>query len=398
LLTVFVRDAVSMLTRQERYQKVLDLYNQGKTIRDIAMEVRMSFRDIGAVLKKEEEKEKQRKRLENNMTSAEGDNSQGTKSSSTQAYKLFSQGSTPVEVAIDLDISEKQVIKFYREYWKLKGLYNLNLIHEEIKEDIVYFAKLFRLSKAAGKSAEDVVNLLNIANSDLIAFENRYKKLQKITDYLESKTFDANITLEELKTQIQDENQTLDSCRLSCQKEIRKMVQLYRENMRLNALLTQFKDNNEEYLKVRYTAKQAVRIALADSRQLLKFALLSLIESLRADPVKFDSLIRSMPSTVAMSKPTITDYAVRASSYHIKPFLFPYNQNSYAETLKEVIVNESANLYEKMVKEFTNETSTNAVAGTNSNLLPSMVYLDEQTDYTQTSLAYRHITQTSVYE
>jgi len=387
-----------MLTRQERYQKVLDLYNQGKTIRDIAMEVRMSFRDIGAVLKKEEEKEKQRKRLENNMTSAEGDNSQGTKSSSTQAYKLFSQGSTPVEVAIDLDISEKQVIKFYREYWKLKGLYNLNLIHEEIKEDIVYFAKLFRLSKAAGKSAEDVVNLLNIANSDLIAFENRYKKLQKITDYLESKTFDANITLEELKTQIQDENQTLDSCRLSCQKEIRKMVQLYRENMRLNALLSQFKDNNEEYLKVRYTAKQAVRIALADSRQLLKFALLSLIESLRADPVKFDSLIRGMPSTVAMSKPTITDYAVRASSYHIKPFLFPYNQNSYAETLKEVIVNESANLYEKMVKEFTNETSTNAVAGTNSNLLPSMVYLDEQTDYTQTSLAYRHITQTSVYE
>lgn len=387
-----------MLTRQERYQKVLDLYNQGKTIRDIAMEVRMSFRDIGAVLKKEEEKEKQRKRLENNMTSAEGDNSQGTKSSSTQAYKLFSQGSTPVEVAIDLDISEKQVIKFYREYWKLKGLYNLNLIHEEIKEDIVYFAKLFRLSKAAGKSAEDVVNLLNIANSDLIAFENRYKKLQKITDYLESKTFDANITLEELKTQIQDENQTLDSCRLSCQKEIRKMVQLYRENMRLNTLLTQFKDNNEEYLKVRYTAKQAVRIALADSRQLLKLALLSLIESLRADPVKFDSLIRGMPSTVAMSKPTITDYAVRASSYHIKPFLFPYNQNSYAETLKEVIVNESANLYEKMVKEFTNETSTNAVAGTNSNLLPSMVYLDEQTDYTQTSLAYRHITQTSVYE
>lgn len=236
------------------------------------------------------------------MTSTEGDNSQGTKSSSTQAYKLFSQGSTPVEVAIDLDISEKQVIKFYREYWKLKGLYNLNLIHEEIKEDIVYFAKLFRLSKAAGKSAEDVVNLLNIANSDLIAFENRYKKLQKITDYLESKTFDANITLEELKTQIQDENQTLDSCRLSCQKEIRKMVQLYRENMRLNALLTQFKDNNEEYLKVRYTAKQAVRIALADSRQLLKFALLSLIESLRADPVKFDSLIRGMPSTPMLSR------------------------------------------------------------------------------------------------
>jgi Mor family transcriptional regulator len=41
-----------VLTRQEREQNVLDLYNQGKTIREIAKEIRMSFRDIGAVLKK----------------------------------------------------------------------------------------------------------------------------------------------------------------------------------------------------------------------------------------------------------------------------------------------------------------------------------------------------------
>ena len=66
----------------------------------------------------------------------------GTKSSSTQAYKLFSQAKTPVEVAIELDLSEKQVTKYYREYWKLKGLYKLNLVHEEIKDDIAYFAEI----------------------------------------------------------------------------------------------------------------------------------------------------------------------------------------------------------------------------------------------------------------
>ena len=58
-----------MLTRQEREQNVLDLYNQGKTIREIAKELRMSFRDIGAVLKKEgKEKERQKRQLENNTT------------------------------------------------------------------------------------------------------------------------------------------------------------------------------------------------------------------------------------------------------------------------------------------------------------------------------------------
>jgi hypothetical protein len=49
---VFVRDVVIMLTKQGREQFVIDLYNQGKTIRAIAIEARMSFRDIGAILKK----------------------------------------------------------------------------------------------------------------------------------------------------------------------------------------------------------------------------------------------------------------------------------------------------------------------------------------------------------
>jgi hypothetical protein len=61
-------------------------------------------------------------------------------------------------------------------------------------------------------------------------------------------------------------------------------------------------------------------------------------------------------------------------------------------------VNEAASLYEKMVKDFTNQTVTNAAADSSSNVLPSIIYLDEQTDHTQALLAYRHITQTSVYD
>ena len=41
-----------ILTRQERERLVLDLYNQGKSTREIAKEARMSFRDIGVILNK----------------------------------------------------------------------------------------------------------------------------------------------------------------------------------------------------------------------------------------------------------------------------------------------------------------------------------------------------------
>ena len=64
-----------MLTRQEREKVVLDLYNQGKTIRAIAIEARMSFRDIGAILKKvskEKERKRQAKAQYNNTNNGNG--------------------------------------------------------------------------------------------------------------------------------------------------------------------------------------------------------------------------------------------------------------------------------------------------------------------------------------
>jgi hypothetical protein len=83
---------------------------------------------------------------------------------------------------------------------------------------------------------------------------------------------------------------------------------------------------------------------------------------------------------------------VDSSNYHANHFSSYYNQNDYTENLTELIVNEAASLYEKMVKDFTNQIITNAAAiSSSAKLLPSMRYSDEQTDHTQ-ALAYRHIT------
>jgi DNA-binding NarL/FixJ family response regulator len=110
-----------MLTRQEKERLVIDLYNQGMTIRDIAREVRISFRDIGLILKKAsgEMKEKQ-------------DRKQPLLSPSSQAYKLFSEGKTPIEVAIKLDLDESKTTKYYEEYLNLKQMHELRMVYDEI--------------------------------------------------------------------------------------------------------------------------------------------------------------------------------------------------------------------------------------------------------------------------
>jgi hypothetical protein len=114
------------------------------------------------------------KQQDNNNDGNENKEQQQHLSLATQAYKLFSDRKTLLEVAIALSLTESEATKFYREYWKLKQLHNLNMVYEETKDDIEPFLRLYRLSKAAGMSARHVTNLLKIANTDLPDIQCRY--------------------------------------------------------------------------------------------------------------------------------------------------------------------------------------------------------------------------------
>ena len=143
------------LTREERRKRVLDLHNQGMGTREIAKLLHMSFTDIAKILKdadKEKEFEQQRTRQE---------------FLSSKAYKLFSEGKTPVQVAIDLNIRASEATVFQREYWELEGLHNLNRIYQEIKDDMWHIVNLYNSVKTAGLGVRHVLTLLKVANNDL---------------------------------------------------------------------------------------------------------------------------------------------------------------------------------------------------------------------------------------
>ena len=72
---------------------------------------------------------------------------QSSNEKATQDYRLFSQGKKLVDVAIKLGLSEKEVTRFYTEYWRLKRLYELYHIYQESKGNLSYILKLCRLSK-----------------------------------------------------------------------------------------------------------------------------------------------------------------------------------------------------------------------------------------------------------
>jgi hypothetical protein len=145
----------------------------------------MSFRDIGVILNKVFEKNTEAKGQQVNNTDTEKNQEQQL-SLSSQAYKLFSEGKTPLEVAIALNLGESETNKFCREYWRLKQLHNLIMVYEETKGDIDPFLMLYKLAKRKGIGVRHVVDILAIANNDLPAIEERLKRLRNYVSMRQS--------------------------------------------------------------------------------------------------------------------------------------------------------------------------------------------------------------------
>jgi hypothetical protein len=142
-----------MLSRTEREKRVIELYQQGKTIREIAQDVHMSFADIGSIIRKI-------RGLQDDGKSKEQQDKipLSALSKDTQAFALFSEGKKPTEVAIELDLGADSVDRLYQQFWKLEGLYQLHMVYKEIRRYLPSFLNLFKLMKQQRMMSEqDVV-------------------------------------------------------------------------------------------------------------------------------------------------------------------------------------------------------------------------------------------------
>jgi hypothetical protein len=342
---------MKILTRQERERLVLEFYNQGKTIREIAKEARMSFRDIGVILNKAiEEKAERLKEQHEEIQQL---------SVSSQAYKLFSEGKTPLDVAIALNLRESEATKFYKEYWKLKHLHNLNMAYEETKGDIEPFLKLYRLSKFKGMGPKQVVDSLAIANNDLPSIEGRIKRLRNEISALQYQKRIDERNLYQLNNQIALTTKLLNSIRISCERERREIENLYNEKAKLEAIVNEFKSNNEEYLnKIKQEAEEKVKDVLTNGKILLKFATFSVIESLRSNPELCNFVLYNTSVLTASATTYGSNYISLISSggQH-------QQQQSFNDNYTALILEEAEKLYNTLKTELTNRAIAAGLKG-----------------------------------
>jgi hypothetical protein len=139
----------------------------------------MGFRDIGAIIKRIKlEVERERGQLEE-----KDDYDTESKSQTTQAIKMFSEGKTPVDVVIELDLPADEVREIYRQFLELKNMYKLIEVYDEMQNYLPSLLELFRIIESRGLNKNDIVDVLMLINTGQVPFLQ--KKVANLTNAIE---------------------------------------------------------------------------------------------------------------------------------------------------------------------------------------------------------------------
>jgi DNA repair ATPase RecN len=182
------------------------------------------------------------------------------------------------------------------EYCKLKRLHKFYLAYKELgDEGIGYFVKLYKLAKKEGYSREQVVKILQLVD------ENNalgLSQLEKLLKWRIDEIHESDIQIERSKKHLYSVNDEiasakalLNSYHTLCERKRQELKNINSEASRIVTLVNRFKNNNEEYLKIEKTVEEKVKSVLTDNKQILQFALASVIEAIRRNPDRYNSLL-----------------------------------------------------------------------------------------------------------
>lgn len=156
--------------------------------------------------------------------------------------------------------------------------------------------------------------------------------------------------LHTLNDQIASAKALLNSYHISCECKRQESENLNNDISRLEVVISRFKNNNEEYLKIKKTIEEEVNEFLIDGKALLQFALASVIEALRRNPDKYNNILMFNTSSSSATTPTLDS-------------LLPL---SLIENYKEMMLDEAKKLYDILLHHFTNSIMDNAASAASS--------------------------------
>ena len=160
-----------ILNKFEKKERVIALHTQGKTLRQIASEVKMSFRDISKIIKVYDKK----MRLENKK--GEKKNLTIKPSIGSQSFMLYQKGKKIDEVKVLLDIPFKKAETFWEQYLKSISMEDCYEFYQEFQYYIPTLLSISNFMKKNNIHGKNIAKVLRTAN-DVITLNKTYSNLK----------------------------------------------------------------------------------------------------------------------------------------------------------------------------------------------------------------------------
>ncbi|MGI8831947.1 MAG: hypothetical protein ACR2IS_04845 [Nitrososphaeraceae archaeon] len=356
-----------MVIDQEIKRRIMDLYfNEHKAIREIARITKKTSRDITPVLRNSEYKGKGQGNEKSDGSDArqlsqEKEDTAHEYSSiplNTKAYRFFSEGKKPIEVAIILKLSEADATKFHLEFLRLSRLPELPFIYEKLRgpQGISYFLSLCKLALAERMTTKNVLKLLKMANDcRLYDIENKIENYKEAIAQLRLHRSTKGQELYALNNKIASAESILSQYELAFGKMNKEFNRICEQINGMKSMVEQFKVNNKVYQNIYTVAEEKVKSFLGENNamKLLEFALAAVTEALRQDP---------QSQLIIEKTPPIQNYDFISSSLALEQPPFPSPYDDYPHFATEKVLELSNKYYNRLVKGLT-DCSMSTAAG-----------------------------------
>jgi transposase-like protein len=261
-------------------RRIIDLhFNQGKTIREVCKVMGKSSHDITPVTKEHRIRLAQNYALANGEKSEVVEHEQDRAIPNVKAYKLFEEGKNPLEVAAELNLPGPQVQQYYDEYLNMRRMYKLVTIYHENQDSMGYFLKLFRLGKEKGVTPEQIMNLVQMADS-IHKLQDKLQRLQSEVKDTSTKISEGQEELNDLHNKIINTKEKLDTVKKTFNIKYEELKEACFQAQKLQDYIEQFK-NGQDYEGLESIVRSKVVKTLFDNKKLLQTALVSVIVALR---------------------------------------------------------------------------------------------------------------------
>jgi transposase-like protein/DNA-binding protein Fis len=284
-----------MLIKEEEKRRIIDLhFNQGKTIREVCRIMGKSSHDITPVTKEH------RIRLARNYAQANGEqddivqHEQERVIPNVKAYKLFDEEKSPLEVSSELNLLGPQVQQYYGEYWNLRRMHRLVAIYPEIQDSMGYYLKLFRLGKEKGVTPEQIMNLIQMADS-IHKLQDKLQRLQSEVIDISTRKSVGQEDLKDLHKEIISTREKLDLVKKTFNIKYEELKETCSQVQKLQNYVEQFIEG-QDYQELESIVRNEVERTLLDNKKLLQYALFSILLALRNQPDRY-CIVDSMELT-----------------------------------------------------------------------------------------------------